>query len=130
KDDHMTRKAKLLAVSIAALGLTPLMASAEQTNPSESALFQNATISLQTAGETALSTHAGTLASVQFNDENGTGVYEALVVDADGMSWMVKVDAMTGRVLAQGQAALMDDEDEGDESAEVDDGESGESNDG
>jgi hypothetical protein len=126
----MTRKADLLAVIVAALGMTPMMVSAEQTNASEKALFQGAMVSLQTAGETALSTHAGTLASVQFNDENGTGVYEALVLDANGMTWMVKVDAMTGLVLAQGQAAVMDDEDNGHQNAQMDDGDNDESKDG
>jgi hypothetical protein len=114
----MTRKATLLAVSIAALGLTPLMASAQQAEVSESALFQSATVSLKTASDTALATVGGTLAGIEFNDENGAGVYEATIIDANGVSWTVKIDAMTGQVLAQGQSALMDDEDGGDEGAE------------
>ena len=108
----MAHKSILLFASFAAFGMTPLLASAEDFDKAEADLFRAATVTVQTAGQTALTAHPGTLAAVGFNDENGKGVYEALVVDTDGTPWTVKIDAMTGAVLASGQSALMGDDEE------------------
>lgn len=116
----MTRKSRLFAVSLIALGMVPVMASAEQSNAAEIALLRSATVTVQSAGATALGAHTGVLAEVQFSDEDGTGIFEAVVVGADGVEWMVKVDAMTGTVVAQGPATAMDDQQHGDDDGDAD----------
>ncbi|WP_413207727.1 PepSY domain-containing protein [Rhodospirillum sp. A1_3_36] len=85
----------------------PLIAQAEPMDRAEAQMFQSATLSLEQAGQSALKVHAGDLAAVAFNDEDGRGVYEATVVGADGEPWTVKVDAKSGDVLASGMTALM-----------------------
>ncbi len=120
----MILKSRLAVFSLAAFGLAPMLASAEAPDAAEVALFQSAKIDVQAAEKAALEIHAGKLAGVQFGDEDGTGVFDALVIDADGTPWLVKMDAMTGKVLAQGKAAVMGDDAEDRDSAEVDDDES------
>lgn len=120
----MTRNFRILAVSALALGMVPVMASAEQSNAREIALLQSAAISAQTAAQTALAAHPGTLAAIDFGDENGVGIFEAEIIAADGTEWKVQVDAMTGNIVAQGQASAMDDQDgdHGDGDGEQNDG--------
>jgi uncharacterized membrane protein YkoI len=124
KGHKMMLKSKLAAFSLAAFGLAPMMVAAETPDAGEVALFQSAKIDIQAAGKVALDSHAGKLAGVQFGDEDGTGVFDALVVDADGTPWLVRVDAMTGNVLAEGKAAVMGDDLEDHDSAEAGDDES------
>ena len=87
--------------------LAPFAAMAASGDPQETALMAQAKITLAQAGDLALKEHPGTLAEVGFNNENGRGVYEARVPDASGRSYTVKIDAMTGAVLASGDTALM-----------------------
>lgn len=120
-------KRKTLVITTAALLATmPLMASAagmDDTELGADARVAMATnLSLQEASDRALAQHAGRLAAIGFNDENGRSVFEAMIIGADGKPWLVKIDANTGEVLGQGLASLMDDEGDG----ENHDAESGE----
>lgn len=74
-------------------------------------LFMAAKVTLDGATQIALKEVPGTLSAIGFNDENGMGVYEAVIVGADGQSSIVKIDANTGAVLGKGLAANFDDED-------------------
>ena len=88
---------------------------------------------LDEAGKIALREVPGTLAAIGFNDENGKGVYEAMVIGADGQPSIVKIDADTGAVLGKGLAAYFDDEDDDHENGGDDgdhDGEENESDEG
>ena len=76
-------------------------------------MFLASRISLKQATDIALREVPGTVSAVGFNDENGKGVYEAMVVAKDGQSSIVKIDANTGAVLGKGLALLMDDEEDG-----------------
>lgn len=127
-------KLTMIPISTAALVATlPLTAGAagydETDMGAEAQMALAAQVSLQQAGDLALAQHAGQLAAIGFNDENGRGVYEAVVVGADGQSWIVKLDANSGDVLGQGLASLMDDEDNGGNRATEDGGETESEND-
>ena len=104
----MLRKTVIL-VPAALLGVLPLAAAAERLGPAELALFQGATLSAQQAGNAALQTHAGALASIVFGDEDGRAAYEAVVVGTDGQAWTVKIDAATGEVFASALSSDMQD---------------------
>ncbi|MDE3122845.1 MAG: PepSY domain-containing protein [Paracoccaceae bacterium] len=82
-------------------GVTAVQASAEtvQGGPSEVQMFASAPVKLDQAGQIALKTAPGELAAIGFNDENGTGVYEASVVGKDGTVTVLKIDAQSGKVL-------------------------------
>ncbi|WP_071675705.1 PepSY domain-containing protein [Nioella nitratireducens] len=102
----MTRTALILP-SLVLVGLAPLAAAAETMDSAETQMFQAANLSLQQAGDTALSAHAGSLAAVTFGDVDGRAVYEATVLGDDGTPWTVMVDASTGEVLASGSHDMM-----------------------
>lgn len=109
----------ILATSLALSGASFAYAneakgSIDTSMKAEIQLFQAAKISLAKAGEVATGAVPGQLASVGFNDENGTGVYEAVVIAKDGTVSMVKVDATSGALLAKGPVASMGDENDGD----------------
>ncbi|MCC0081416.1 MAG: PepSY domain-containing protein [Rhodobacter sp.] len=104
----MLRKSMIL-VPVALVGALPFAAYAERLSQSELAMFQGAGVSAQQAGETALQTHAGRLASVVFGDEDGRAAYEAVVVGADGQPWSVRIDAATGDVFASALTSDMQD---------------------
>lgn len=101
---------------IAALPLTAAAAGMDEdhTGP-EAQMAMAATVSWQDAGNAALAAHPGTLAALDFGDENGTGIYEVTIFGPDVQPWVVKIDATSGAVLDQGSAAKMEDADDGDE---------------
>lgn len=119
---------KLIVVSVlTAIGVSGANVAMAETNTENQAadvpqeqLFMAATVSLDQASQIALKDVPGTLASIGFNAENGKGVYEALVVAADGQASIVKIDANTGTVLGKRLASVMDDEGEGSESDDED----------
>lgn len=125
-------KTKVLLVStLALLGVTAAGAALASNHASESnhayesasteiQLLKTAKVSLDQAGRTALGAVPGTLMDVGFNDENGKGVYEATVLDAKGQLHRVKVDAMSGQVLAQGMAGTEDGEGDTEHGASAD----------
>lgn len=108
----------ILATVLTAIGITGashVLASGNKTGGSqamtEAQMFQAAKVKLEDAAKIALREVPGTLAAIGFNDENGKGVYEAMVIGADGQPSIVKIDADTGAVLGKGLAANFDDED-------------------
>ncbi|KEO55035.1 PepSY domain-containing protein [Thioclava pacifica] len=130
----------ILATVMTAIGISGAsLAMAAGTNTgnspamTEAQMFQAAKVKLDEAGKIALREVPGTLAAIGFNDENGKGVYEAMVIGADGQPSIVKIDADTGAVLGKGLAANFDDEDGDHENGGVDgdhDGEGNESDEG
>lgn len=125
----------ILATVLTAMGVSGAnVALAQNANAENEAadvpqeqLFMAATVSLDQASQIALKEVPGTLAAIGFNDENGKGVYEALVVAADGQASIVKIDATSGAVLGKGLASVMDDEgDGGEDGGENEGGETGE----
>jgi len=74
-------------------------------------LLQSSKISLPKAGEIAVDAVKGQLAAVEFNDENGKGVFEATVFGKDGTATKVLVDANSGAVLSKAPMTKMADED-------------------
>lgn len=100
-------KTILTAVTLVA-ALAPFAGSAETSASQEAALMAGAKVTMSQAGDLALKAHPGTLAEVGFNDENGKGIYEAHITDGSGQAYTVKIDAMSGEVLASGQATQMD----------------------
>lgn len=107
-------------------------AAAAETSPevSEAALLSGAKLTLAQAGDLAIKTHGGTLSGVVFGDENGKGVFEAEVLDDKGQFWTIKIDAMTGEVLAQGAADQMEEQADGEtQDGGQDGGSDGETND-
>jgi len=120
----MKRHTILLTVTTA-LGLSAAgVALANQTETvdstqTEARMFQAAKISLKGASSIALKEVPGTLSAIGFNDENGRGIYEAIVVTADGSTSIVKIDANSGAVLGKGLASVMNDgQDEGENGQE------------
>lgn len=110
----------ILATSLAVLSFSSAGGAFAQTStqngtadvPQEQ-LFMSAKVTLDQAKQIALKEVPGTVSAIGFNDENGAGVYEATVVDANGQASIVKIDANTAAVLAKGQASLIGDEGEG-----------------
>lgn len=80
---------------------------------SEAQMFQAAKVTLDQASQIALKEVPGTLAAIGFNDENGKGVYEAMIVGADGQPSIVKIEADSGAVVGKGLASYFDDESDG-----------------
>lgn len=127
---------KLIVTSmIAAIGFSAAGVASAQSNGTNNAadvpqeqLFMAAKVTLDQATQIALKEVPGTLSAIGFNDENGVGVYEAMIVGADGKSSIVKINAETGAVLGKGLASLMDDEGDGgnDEGGNDEGGEGGE----
>lgn len=117
----------LFAFALAAL---PIAALAD-TNPetSEAALLSGAKLTLADAGALAVQSYAGTLSGVVFGDENGKGVFEAEVLDAQGKFWTIKIDAVTGEILAQGSSDMMEEQADGGKDVDPQDGSDGETND-
>lgn len=97
----------LALISVALLGVAGAAAVAEPMDHAEAEMFRSAKVSLQQASDTAVRAHAGSLAGIVFNDEDGRGVYEATVVEEGGAPWTVKIDANTGVVLASGLTSMM-----------------------
>lgn len=125
KSKETEMKRTIVPLTAAALfAVTPLALMAETNDTAdagaEAQMALAAGVSLQEAQDLALAQHAGTVAAIGFNDENGRGVYEAVVIGADGQPWLVKLDADTGEMLGQGLAALMDDEGDGAQSGDSD----------
>ena len=106
----MVTMSGIAAVPVASLAQSATTTAAGQ---SEEQMFLASRISLKQATDIALREVPGTVSAVGFNDENGKGVYEAMVVAKDGQSSIVKIDANTGAVLGKGLALLMDDEEDG-----------------
>ena len=73
-------------------------------------MFLAANVNLERASQIALTEVPGALAEIGFNDVDGRGVYEALVVSADGQASIVLIDANSGDVLGAGLASAMSDE--------------------
>ncbi len=123
------KRSIITLTTIAALGLSaagPVFAEQSDNDSNangqtEAQMFQAAAVSLQQATDIAMKEVPGTLAGIGFNDENGVGVYEAVIVGADGAESIVKIDANTGAVLGKGLASVMDDE--GDDENETENGE-------
>lgn len=117
----------LLALAFAGL---PIAALAD-TNPetSEAALLSGAKLTLADAGALAVQSHAGTLSGVVFSDQDGKGVFEAEVLDDQGKFWMIKIDAVTGQILAQGSSDMMEEQADGGKDFDPQDGSDGETND-
>jgi uncharacterized membrane protein YkoI len=61
-------------------------------------LQKAAKITQQQASDAALKQVSGTVKKVELQDENGVVVYGVQIVDANGKSFDVKVDATTGNV--------------------------------
>jgi uncharacterized membrane protein YkoI len=71
----------------------------EVADPNEQANLQKAAkITQQQASDAALKQVSGTVKKVELEDENGVVVYGVEIVDANGKSFDVKVDAATGNV--------------------------------
>jgi uncharacterized membrane protein YkoI len=71
----------------------------EVADPNEQANLQKAAkITQQQASDAALKQVSGTVKKVELEDENGVVVYGVQIVDANGKSFDVKVDAATGTV--------------------------------
>jgi uncharacterized membrane protein YkoI len=71
----------------------------EVADPNEQANLQKAAkITQQQASDAALKQVSGTVKKVELEDENGVVVYGVQIVDANGKSFDVKVDAATGNV--------------------------------
>jgi uncharacterized membrane protein YkoI len=92
-------------------------------------LLAKAKLTLVDAGALAVQSHAGLLSSVVFGDENGKGVFEAEVLDAQGQFFTIKIDAATGQILAQGAADMMEEQADGSKDTEAQDGSDGETDD-
>ncbi len=90
----------------------------------EAQMFRAASVTLDEAGKIALREAPGALAAIGFEDEDGKGVYEAMVFDADGRAMIVMIDADSGAVLAKGLASAFDDEEDHGHRASDGDGES------
>ena len=70
------------------------------TDTADTALMAKASVTLTQAKETILSANAGAvITGIQLEDENGTPVYSAMLVDANGQKIEVMVDAVTGTIL-------------------------------
>ncbi|GAB4387330.1 PepSY domain-containing protein [Albidovulum sp.] len=125
----------LTAVSVSAAGLAANAATTATNNGgmTEEQMFQAAKVKMDQASQIALKEAPGTLSAIGFNDENGKGVWEAMVIGADGKASIVKIDADSGAVLGKGLAANFDDEDgeqgHGDQDGDHD-GEGGEGGEG
>jgi len=126
----------IIATVLTAIGVSGANVTMAESNTENDAadvpqeqLFMAATVSLDQASQIALKEVPGTLAAIGFNDENGQGIYEAIVVTADGQSYIIKIDANSGAVLGMGLASLMDDEGDGGEN-EGGENESGENSGG
>lgn len=115
----------LTAMSISGAGLA-MAASGENAGMTESQMFQAAKVSLDQATQITLKEVPGALSAIGFNDENGKGVYEAMIVGANGQASIVKIDADTGAVLGKGLASNFDDEDDDADHADRESGESDE----
>lgn len=123
------KRSIITLTTIAALGLSaasPVLAQQSDNDTTangqtEAQMFQAAAVSLQQATDIAMKEVPGMLAGIGFNDENSVGVYEAVIVGADGAESIVKIDANTGAVLGKGLASVMDDE--GDDENGVENGE-------
>lgn len=104
----------IIATVLAAIGVSGAAMAAGKTNSAatEAQMFQSAKVKLDQAGQIALKQVPGTLAAIGFNDENGKGVYEAMVVDAKGQATIVKIDADSGAVLGSMLASNSDEEDQ------------------
>ncbi|MEC3863108.1 PepSY domain-containing protein [Mesobacterium sp. TK19101] len=115
------------AIGVTGAGLAANAGTSNETNDAmtEAQMFQAAKVSLDQASQIALKEVPGTLAAIGFNDENGKGVYEAMVIGADGQPTLVKIDADAGTVLGK-MLASAEDEDDG----ENDEGEGSESDEG
>ena len=112
------KRIAMIMVTMSGIAAVPVAALAQSTaattaGESEEQMFLESRISLKQATDIALKEVPGTVSAVVFNDENGKGVYEAMVVAKDGQSSIVKIDADTGAVLGKGLASLMDDEEDG-----------------
>jgi uncharacterized membrane protein YkoI len=69
----------------------------EAVDPNEQATLQKAAkITSQQASDAALKQVSGTVKKVELEDQNGVVVYGVQIVDANGKSFDVKVDAATG----------------------------------
>ncbi len=101
--------AVLLGLAASGIALTA-QAETREGGKIEAQMFQAAKISLQAASNIALKELAGTLSAIGFNNENGQGVYEAVVIGTDGTTSIVKIDANSGAILGKGLAAMMADE--------------------
>jgi len=107
----------LTALSISGASLA-MAESGDNASLTELQMFQSAKVSLDKAAQIALKEVPGALSSIGFNDENGQGVYQAMIVGADGQLSIVKIDADTGAVLGKGLASNFDDEEDGAEHAD------------
>ena len=99
----------MIIIPAALMAAIPLTASAEAFSQSELAMFNSAKLTVQQAGDAALQSHAGKLATVTFGDEDGRAAYEAVVVSSDGQPWTVLVDVKTGEVFASALSSSMED---------------------
>ena len=108
----MLRKSMIL-FPVALIGAVPFSASAETMDQSELEMFRKASVSIQQAGDAALSARPGRLAAVSFGDEDGRAAYEAVVVGANDESWTVLIDANSGKVFASGKSSAMEDHEDG-----------------
>lgn len=119
-------KSKVLIVSVLTLlGLTAAGAAlasgnGEQSPAAETQILLSAKIGLDQAGRTALAALPGTLTDVGFNNENGQGVWEATVIDAQGQARTMKVDAMSGQILGQGPSSTQNEEGDGEHGESAD----------
>jgi len=129
------KRIALIMVTATGLVAAPLAAVAQSDMPkndsAEGQMFLKAKVSLQSASNIAIKQVPGTLSSIGFNDENGKGVYEAIVVAADGQSSIVKIDANSGDVLSKGKASAGEDGENDSADRNNENGENGkETNDG
>ena len=99
----------MILIPVALFGTLPFAASAETMSAAEIEMFNSATLTLQQAGDTALQTHPGKLASVDFGADDSRAGYYVAVVGNDGQPWTVMIDAQTGEVYASGLSSAMED---------------------
>ena len=102
--------AALSGLALPAVGIAQANAQATAPKMTEAQMALASKVKLGEAGQIALKAVPGALAEIGFNDENGTGVYEASVVGRDGGVTVVKVDAQTGKVLGTAKQASLGDE--------------------
>ena len=74
---------------------------AETENSKEMTLFSEAQIDIQRALTVALDSADGKIASIEFENEDGKAVYEAVAVAPDGSMTEILINADDGTVTAE-----------------------------
>lgn len=87
---------------------------AETRNSKAMTLFSEAQIDIQRALTVALDSADGKIASIEFENEVGKPVFEAVAVAPDGAMTEILINANDGTVIAQGPYTDDDDEEDDD----------------